>query len=162
MFKNKKNPEKKNITSEKNNDIINNELKKQEEHQIVQEDKEKQQEERQVTIISKKTSLIGDIEFSGDLQIRGKVKGKIKSSSGTVSIMQSGLVEGDVFAETVLIDGNLSGSCNAKQLDILEHGELKGICRVSNLSIRKGGSFIGQSEEYDEKNTLKSELSMDK
>lgn len=161
MFKNKKNvkPQEKSDLQKKTNSIndsTDNINHQSDDASLVQEEKQKAQEERQVTVISKKTSLTGDIEFNGDLQICGKVKGQIKSTSGTVSIMRSGLVEGDVFAETVLIDGSLVGSCNAKQLDILEHGELKGICRVSNLAIRKGGSFIGQSEEYDEKNAIKS------
>lgn len=105
-------------------------------------------ESRQPTVISKETCLTGDIDLSGNLQIWGKVKGQIKARAGTVSIMQSGVVDGDIIAETLLIDGVLSGTCSVEQLEILEHGELNGICRASNFSIRKGGVFIGQSEPY--------------
>ncbi|QXO64453.1 bactofilin family protein [Morganella morganii] len=105
-------------------------------------------ESRQPTVISKETRLTGDLEISGNLQIWGKIKGQIKARSGTVSIMQSGVVEGDIIAETLLIDGVLSGTCTAEQAEILEHGELNGICRASAFSIRKGGTFIGQSEPY--------------
>ncbi|MEQ5121034.1 bactofilin family protein [Morganella morganii] len=105
-------------------------------------------ESRQPTVISKETRLTGDIEISGNLQIWGKIKGQIKARSGSVSIMQSGVVEGDILAETLLIDGVLTGTCTAEQLEILEHGELNGVCRASNFSIRKGGTFIGQSEPY--------------
>ncbi|WP_162271247.1 bactofilin family protein [Morganella psychrotolerans] len=105
-------------------------------------------ESRQPTVISKETRLTGDIDLSGNLQIWGKITGQIKARSGTVSIMQSGVVDGDIIAETLLIDGVLSGTCSVEQLEILEHGELNGICRASNFSIRKGGIFIGQSEPY--------------
>ncbi|WP_432692661.1 bactofilin family protein [Morganella morganii] len=105
-------------------------------------------ESRQPTVISKETRLTGDLEISGNLQIWGKIKGQIKARSGTVSIMQSGVVEGDIIAETLLIDGVLTGTCTAEQAEILEHGELNGICRASAFSIRKGGTFIGQSEPY--------------
>ncbi|XKD91693.1 polymer-forming cytoskeletal protein [Morganella morganii] len=105
-------------------------------------------ESRQPTVISKETRLTGDIEISGNLQIWGKIKGQIKARSGSVSIMQSGVVEGDIFAETLLIDGVLTGTCTTEQVEILEHGELNGVCRASNFSIRKGGTFIGQSEPY--------------
>lgn len=105
-------------------------------------------ESRQPTVISKETRLTGDVEISGNLQIWGKIKGQIKARSGSVSIMQSGVVEGDIFAETLLIDGVLTGTCTVEQLEILEHGELNGVCRASNFSIRKGGTFIGQSEPY--------------
>ncbi|WP_025152847.1 bactofilin family protein [Morganella morganii] len=105
-------------------------------------------ESRQPTVISKETRLTGDIEISGNLQIWGKIKGQIKARSGSISIMQSGVVEGDIFAETLLIDGVLTGTCTTEQVEILEHGELNGVCRASNFSIRKGGTFIGQSEPY--------------
>lgn len=105
-------------------------------------------ESRQPTVISKETRLTGDIEISGNLQIWGKIKGQIKARSGSVSIMQSGVVEGDILAETLLIDGVLTGTCTTEQVEILEHGELNGVCRASNFSIRKGGTFIGQSEPY--------------
>ncbi len=105
-------------------------------------------ESRQPTVISKETRMTGDIEISGNLQIWGKIKGQIKARSGSVSIMQSGVVEGDIFAETLLIDGVLTGTCTTEQVEILEHGELNGVCRASNFSIRKGGTFIGQSEPY--------------
>lgn len=105
-------------------------------------------ESRQPTVISKETRLTGDIEISGNLQIWGKIKGQIKARSGSVSIMQSGVVEGDIIAETLLIDGVLTGTCTTEQVEILEHGELNGVCRASNFSIRKGGTFIGQSEPY--------------
>ncbi|UFH69504.1 polymer-forming cytoskeletal protein [Morganella morganii] len=105
-------------------------------------------ESRQPTVISKETRLTGDLEISGNLQIWGKIKGQIKARSGTVSIMQSGVVEGDIIAEILLIDGVLTGTCTAEQAEILEHGELNGICRASAFSIRKGGTFIGQSEPY--------------
>lgn len=105
-------------------------------------------ESRQPTVISKEARLTGDIDLSGNLQIWGKITGQIKARSGTVSIMQSGVVDGDIIAETLLIDGVLSGTCSVEQLEILEHGELNGICRASNFSIRKGGIFIGQSEPY--------------
>ena len=105
-------------------------------------------ESRQPTVISKETRLTGDVEISGNLQIWGKIKGQIKARSGSVSIMQSGVVEGDIFAEALLIDGVLTGTCTVEQLEILEHGELNGVCRASNFSIRKGGTFIGQSEPY--------------
>ncbi|MCU6405922.1 hypothetical protein KW817_23455, partial [Enterobacter quasiroggenkampii] len=47
-----------------------------------------------------------------------------------------------------LIDGVLTGTCTTEQLEILEHGELNGVCRASNFSIRKGGTFISQSEPH--------------
>ncbi|WP_323116333.1 polymer-forming cytoskeletal protein, partial [Klebsiella variicola] len=95
MFKNKKNvkPQEKNDLQKKSsaiNDSTDNINLQSGDASLVQEEKQKAQEERQVTVISKKTSLTGDIEFNGDLQICGKVKGQIKSTSGTVSIMRSG------------------------------------------------------------------------
>ncbi|MEM7998770.1 polymer-forming cytoskeletal protein, partial [Morganella morganii] len=59
-----------------------------------------------------------------------------------------GVIEGDVTAEHVSINGLMMGTCCAKNTEILQKGELNGVCRAEAFSIITGGRFTGQSEPY--------------
>ena len=98
------------------------------------------------TVISKDSVLTGDIALAGNILIYGKVIGNITTQTGTVSILRSGCVEGEIQAASILIDGNMQGICIGESLEILEQGTFNGTCHSVNMSIRKGGKFIGQSE----------------
>lgn len=103
------------------------------------------------TIIAKNSVFKGDIDMEGDIQIWGKVIGNIRVKGGAIRIMHAGKVEGELNAPEIIIDGHVEGTCCAETLDILEHGELHGISRCGSMSIRRGGLFVGQSEQVENK-----------
>ncbi|CDG20453.1 Ybca protein transcriptional activator [Xenorhabdus poinarii G6] len=103
------------------------------------------------TIVAKNSVFKGDIEMEGDIQIWGKVIGNIRVKGGAIRIMHAGKVEGELNAPEIIIDGHVEGTCCAETLDILEHGELRGISRSASMSIRRGGLFVGQSEQVENK-----------
>lgn len=105
---------------------------------------------KRCTIIAKDTIINGNIKVSVDIHIHGEVIGNINTQEGSIRVMQSGHVNGELTAPTIIIDGQVDGVCCGKTIDILEHGKLKGISRCENLSIKQGGTFIGQSEKTDE------------
>ncbi|MDC9598368.1 bactofilin family protein [Xenorhabdus anantnagensis] len=113
-------------------------------------------ETRPNTIIAKNSVFKGDIEMEGDIQVWGKVIGNIRVKGGAIRIMHAGKVEGELNAPEIIIDGHVEGTCCAETLDILEHGELRGISRCGSMSIRRGGLFVGQSEQVE--NKKKSEM----
>ncbi|MDE1478952.1 polymer-forming cytoskeletal protein [Xenorhabdus bovienii] len=108
-------------------------------------------ETRSNTIIAKNSVFKGDIEMEGDIQIWGKVVGNIRVKGGAIRVMHAGKVEGELNAPEIIIDGHVDGTCCAETLDILEHGELRGISRCGSMSIRRGGLFVGQSEQVENK-----------
>ena len=70
------------------------------------------------TLISKNTEIIGDIHFSGDLQVEGKVKGNIfadDNSSSSVRIMEKGVVEGEICVPSVVINGLVEGDIHSSK-----------------------------------------------
>ncbi|AOM42754.1 transcriptional regulator [Xenorhabdus hominickii] len=103
------------------------------------------------TIIAKNSIFKGDIEMEGDIQVWGKVIGNIHVKGGAIRIMHAGKIEGELNAPEIIIDGHVEGTCCAETLDILEHGELRGISRCGSMSIRRGGLFVGQSEQVENK-----------
>lgn len=105
------------------------------------------------TYISIGSAFTGDINATGDIFINGSVTGCVTVTNGSITLMRSGKVEGDLIAPHIMIDGVISGRCEADTLEILEHGQLNGIASSSRFSIKSGGIFIGQSEFSAEKTT---------
>ncbi|WP_323864075.1 bactofilin family protein [Xenorhabdus cabanillasii] len=114
-------------------------------------------EARANTIIAKNSVFKGDIDMEGDIQIWGKVVGNIRVKGGAIRVMHAGKVEGELSAPEIIIDGHVEGTCCAETLDILEHGELRGISRCGSMSIRRGGLFVGQSEQVENKKKQEAE-----
>ncbi|CNE44139.1 Integral membrane protein CcmA involved in cell shape determination [Yersinia rohdei] len=102
------------------------------------------------TIIAVGTKIKGNINLDGDIQIYGAVIGDIAVNEGTIRLMRSGQIEGNLTAPHITVDGRVEGVCVSEHLEILENGRLHGIVKGSNFSIKKGGIFIGQSEITDE------------
>ena len=102
------------------------------------------------TIIAAGTQLTGDVRLDGDFQIYGGVTGDIIVSDGTIRLMRSGKIEGNLTAPHITVDGRIEGVCISDHLEILENGRLNGIVKGSNFSIKKGGVVIGQSEITEE------------
>lgn len=89
-----------------------------------------------------KTSLIaagaafrGDLEFQGAVQIDGKVLGNLLTLEGLVRVSVDGLVEGEVRAPHIIIDGEIIGDVYASQ-----HVELGPRARV------RGNLYYGLME----------------
>jgi cytoskeletal protein CcmA (bactofilin family) len=78
------------------------------------------------------------------LLVDGTVEGQIHSK-GDVIIGVSGHVLGKIEAQRVYINGNLTGSVSAKEVEILSQGKLHGDLLSGDLIIEKGGRFLGNS-----------------
>ena len=116
------------------------------------------QSARRCTIIAQNTVFTGNTEIEGDIQVYGKILGKINLKDGILYVMRGGFMEGEFTAPCIIINGRVEGTCVSESIEIHEHGEMEGISRSGALSVRPGGSFIGQSERLAvEKNEPESE-----
>jgi cytoskeletal protein CcmA (bactofilin family) len=73
------------------------------------------------TLVSKATEVVGDIHFSGELIIEGRVKGNIYAeddSGALIRITEKGAVEGEVCVPSAIINGLVQG--NVRSADHLE------------------------------------------
>ena len=95
------------------------------------------------TVIASECRITGTIQLSCDIQIDGKVEGNI-SSEKTVVISNSGYVKGEIFADKIIVNGQVEGSCYANAIQILEKGKVNGSSYSDNLSIEQGGLFLGK------------------
>jgi len=64
------------------------------------------------TLISRSTEIVGDIHFSGELIIEGRVKGNIYAeddSEALIRIAEKGAVEGEVCVPSAIVNGLVQG-----------------------------------------------------
>ena len=64
------------------------------------------------TLVSADTEVVGDIKFSGNLDVEGVVRGNIQAQAGkdaVVRIIDRGRVEGEIRAPSVIINGTIVG-----------------------------------------------------
>ena len=64
------------------------------------------------TLVSRTTEIVGDIHFSGELIIEGRVKGNIYAeddSTGLIRVAEKGAVEGEICVPSAIINGLVQG-----------------------------------------------------
>ncbi len=64
------------------------------------------------TLVSRSTEIVGDIHFSGELIIEGKVKGSIYAeddSKALIRIAEGGCVDGEICVPTAIVNGLVQG-----------------------------------------------------
>ncbi|MEZ8825474.1 polymer-forming cytoskeletal protein [Vibrio amylolyticus] len=105
------------------------------------------------TIIAKGCSIEGQLRLESNLQIDGAVDGEIKSDH-TLTISETGIVSGEVYAERVLVNGKFEGTCHAETIEILARGSVVGTIYSDNLSIQSGGKFTGVTHATPEQQVV--------
>ncbi len=86
------------------------------------------------TLVSQDTVIVGDVRFSGNLDIEGLVQGNIVAEPGKdalVRLVGKGRVEGDIRVPCVIINGEIIGDVySSKQLELASK---------ARIGIRAGG-----------------------
>jgi cytoskeletal protein CcmA (bactofilin family) len=105
---------------------------------------EKRKTNGTTSLLSKKVNIEGEIQGDEDLQVEGRFKGAIKLT-GNIFVGQSGIVEANVEANNVVIQGKVNGNVIAhKQLEIQSSGQLLGDCTAQSIDIKEGAVFDGR------------------
>jgi cytoskeletal protein CcmA (bactofilin family) len=105
----------------------------------------KEQVADSTSLLSKNVKIEGEIQGPENLHIEGFIKGSIKLS-GDVFVCSTGIVEADVEAKNIVIQGELKGNVMARQqLEIHPTGKLIGDCSAASIDIKEGAVFEGRS-----------------
>ncbi len=94
------------------------------------------------SIISSDMKIRGKITASGGLVLLGSVTGDIKCNS--LSIQETGILKGNVDAETVDVAGKLDGQILAEIVSIKSSGQVHGDVSYENISIEEGAKIEAQ------------------
>jgi cytoskeletal protein CcmA (bactofilin family) len=99
------------------------------------------------TLIAHDTEIVGDVHFSGDLEIEGVVKGNIIARSGqdaTVRIVDKGKVEGEIRVPEVVVNGTVEGDVHSsKLLELASHGRVQGNVFYASVEMAAGSEVNG-------------------
>ena len=110
------------------------------------------------TLISNKTKITGDIHFSGGLHIDGKVAGTIRAEDdgdAVVRISNLAIVEGDVVAPHVIVNGRVNGDVySTKHIELAAKASIKGNVYYNLIEMAMGaavnGSLVHSNKEQQE------------
>lgn len=95
----------------------------------------------EINVVTKNTTIIGDIKSEGDFRIDGTLEGTLKTN-GKVIIGSEGAVKGNVEAANADIEGKFSGQLLVdKMLTIKASANISGEVVINKLSVEPGATF---------------------
>lgn len=100
-----------------------------------------------VTLVAAHTEVIGDIKFTGQLYISGKVNGNVIADhdKATVVISQEGCVSGEVRVPNVVINGLIEGNVFAsKKVELAAQAKVRGNLHYNLIEMQLGARVDGQ------------------
>lgn len=98
--------------------------------------------------IGSKVTIIGSVEFDGQIEIAGTVQGEIRCAS--VNVARYGTVTGLIIADEVTISGGVNGSIYANKLVLKDKCDVEGEIYHRELSLEDGSYFDGKSRPHKE------------
>jgi cytoskeletal protein CcmA (bactofilin family) len=99
------------------------------------------------TLIGKQTEVLGDVRFSGGLHLDGKIKGNVSAAdkTATLSVSETGCIEGDVNVPNIMLNGSVIGDVRAtERLVIAAKARVSGNVQYRTLQMEPGAKINGQ------------------
>jgi cytoskeletal protein CcmA (bactofilin family) len=98
------------------------------------------------TLIGNGTVFEGVLTSKESIHVEGTVRGKVVCE-GSVIVGEKGRVDADIFADTVLLGGEVNGNIVSKtKLEITTSGKLRGDIKTGSLVIAEGVLFEGKCQ----------------
>lgn len=106
------------------------------------------------SLISRDTQFTGDIKFKGNLDIEGVVHGRIMAESGdnaAVRIVDEGVVEGEIFSPTVIVNGVVRGNVYAsRHLEMASKARIEGDVQYARAEMAAGAEINGTMKHCED------------
>lgn len=97
------------------------------------------------SLVSRPVVVEGEISGDENLHVDGRVKGIIRLS-GDLFVGAGGVIEAEVDARNVVIQGSVIGKVMARrQLEVQPSGRFSGECTAASYAICEGAVFEGVS-----------------
>jgi cytoskeletal protein CcmA (bactofilin family) len=112
------------------------------------------------TLISKGTRIIGEVHFTGELNVEGQLVGNIIADANSeLLISQSGQIEGQIQAPKIIVRGLIQGDIHCtKHLELGATAVVNGNVFYTVLEMVKGaqvnGNLIYVKESEGKKKTV--------
>lgn len=96
-------------------------------------------------ILSNDVEIVGNLKFSHDLIIDGKIEGEV-ISDGNLTVGENAKVKGEIKTKSVTVFGKVEGNITVtERCELKSNAELVGDIRAGTLSIEEGAAFMGAS-----------------
>ncbi len=99
------------------------------------------------TLVSRDTVVVGDIHFSGNLDIEGLVQGSLLAlpdKEALVRVVHGGRVEGDIHVPSIVINGSVKGDVHSsKHLELATKGRVHGDVFYTLVEMAAGAEVNG-------------------
>ena len=104
------------------------------------------------TLVSKGTRIVGDVHFSGELNVEGQLVGNIIADNNSeLVISQSGQIEGQIQAPKVIVRGLIQGDIHCtKHLELGATAIVNGNVFYTLIEMVKGSQVNGSLVYVDE------------
>lgn len=100
--------------------------------------------ESDTTVIGRGIRIEGNITGSAPIEVRGTLEGTAGTET-QFTILQGGLVKGEVAARNVVVEGRLEGSINAEEkVQLRASCEVRGNVDAKKVAIDEGSFFEGK------------------
>lgn len=100
----------------------------------------------------------GDIMADERLEVGGQVEGSIIARQQDVTIRESARVKGEIFAATLVIEGQTQGNLHASErITVRRSSEVQGEVYAKRISLEEGCKFKGRVDTEAEVPTLAAE-----
>ena len=99
------------------------------------------------TLIGPQVVIRGDFHFAGGLYVEGRIIGKVIASNGEaaqVTIAESGVIEGEVRAPHVVINGQLVGDAHGDQVEMHPKARVNGNVHYRVIEMVAGSTLTGR------------------
>jgi cytoskeletal protein CcmA (bactofilin family) len=95
------------------------------------------------SVIAAGLKIVGDVETAGVLKIEGTVQGSIRGARQVV-VGRTGVVQGDVQAEEVVLGGRVVGTVTASErVEIQSNSVIEGDIHTRSIVVFEGGLLNG-------------------
>jgi cytoskeletal protein CcmA (bactofilin family) len=99
------------------------------------------------TLISKETEVVGDVKFSGTLDVEGIIRGDVIAQSGkdaVVRVIDKGVIEGNIRVPSVMINGSVIGDVfSSKHLELASRAQVQGNVYYAQVEMAVGAEVNG-------------------
>ncbi|MCB1675469.1 MAG: polymer-forming cytoskeletal protein [Halioglobus sp.] len=113
------------------------------------------------TLVSRDTVVVGDIHFSGNLDVEGLVQGSIiaqPDKDAMVRVVDKGRVEGEIRAPSVIVNGTVQGDVHAaRRLELAAKGRVQGNVFYTQIEMAAGAEVNGSLTHVGEAGQAKNQ-----
>jgi cytoskeletal protein CcmA (bactofilin family) len=107
------------------------------------------------TLIGKASRVHGDLEFAGGLHLDGSIAGNVRadpSEGSSLSISETGSIEGNVEAGSVMLNGTVRGDILARERVVLgATARVQGNVYYGVIEMTLGAQIMGKLTRISEK-----------